>query len=74
MTQGKMCPFLASALMKGVQQVPVTGDGKVHPEATCCHESCQWWHGGQCVMQTISQLADMAKRLGEADQQLTDTA
>ncbi|MBL7223076.1 MAG: hypothetical protein ISS72_04415 [Candidatus Brocadiae bacterium] len=74
MAQGKMCPFLASAFMKGVQQVPVTGDGKVRPEVTCCHENCQWWSGGQCVMQTITQLAEMAKRLEFPGEQPTATA
>ncbi len=63
MSEHKMCPFLAAAFMRGVQQVPVVGDGRVRPEVTCCHEQCQWWSGGQCVMQAFAQIAQMNRQL-----------
>jgi len=63
-----MCPFLAMALLKGVPQVPVISDGKVPPGITCCREDCQWWHGGKCAMQSITDRLDQfAKYLGRPE-------
>ena len=58
MTPAKMCPFLAIAFARGIQQVPVVGDGKVNPEITCCRENCMWWQGGRCAMQAIVERLD----------------
>jgi hypothetical protein len=58
MEEAKMCPFLALAFFRGVQQVPVIAKENMPLEITCCRENCQWWQGGKCAMQSIAARMD----------------
>ena len=74
MAEAKFCPFLLTALMKGIPQVPVV-DGDDRPlEQVCCRKDCQWFTGGKCAMQSIAERMEQVGQYLDTMQRDVDMA